>query len=43
LAKYEERFIIPPAQREQAIEMLGDPLDRKKETGFGFSAAPMRV
>jgi nitrate reductase / nitrite oxidoreductase, beta subunit len=43
LAKYEERFIIPPAQREQAIEMLRDPLDHKKETGFGFNSPPMRV
>ncbi len=43
LASYEQRFRIPPSQREMAIEMLSDPLDHKKETGFGFIDGPMRV
>ncbi len=43
LATFDDRFVIPPAQREMAIEMLGDPLDHKKSTGFGFRTPPMRV
>ncbi len=43
LASYEQRFVIPPAQREMAIEMISDPLDHKASTGFGFSSPPMRV
>ncbi len=37
LAKFDDRFVIPPAHREQAIEMLdGDVGAVKGETGFGF-------
>ncbi|MBL7007390.1 MAG: nitrate reductase subunit beta [Planctomycetes bacterium] len=43
LATFDDRFVIPPAQREMAIEMLGDPLEHKKSTGFGFRTPPMRV
>jgi len=43
LAKYEDRFVIPPAQREQAIEMIKDPLEHKQHVGFGFTSPPMRV
>ena len=43
LASYEQRFVIPPAQREQAIEMLRDTHTHKQETGFGFRDAPLRV
>lgn len=43
LAKYEERFIIPPSHREQAMEMLEDPMERKQSSGFGFNEAPLRV
>jgi nitrate reductase beta subunit len=42
LATFDDRFVIPPAHREEAIEMLGDPLDHKREVGFGFHTAPRR-
>ena len=43
LAKYEDRFVIPPFQREMAIEMLRDTQEHKQGAGFGFRNAPMRV
>ncbi len=43
LATFEDRFVIPPFQREMAIEMLDDPHDVRRSTGFGFREAPMRV
>jgi len=43
LAKYEERFIIPPTHREQAMELLKDPMEHKQDVGFGFIEPPMRV
>ena len=36
LAKFDDRFVIPPAHREQAIEMLEFAGDAKGSTGFGF-------
>ena len=36
LCTFEERFVIPPMHREEAIEMMGDPQEHKQETGFGF-------
>ena len=42
LCTFEERFVIPPAQREEAIEMMKDPLEHKQNTGFGFLAGPRR-
>ena len=42
LASMDERVVVPPAQREMAVEMLDDPLDYKKSMGFGFRAAPTR-
>jgi nitrate reductase / nitrite oxidoreductase, beta subunit len=36
LAKFEDRFVIPPAHREQAIEMMENTGDAKGDTGFGF-------
>jgi nitrate reductase beta subunit len=38
----EERFVIPPAHREEAVESLQDPLARQQSTGFGFLSAPER-
>jgi len=35
LAKFDDRFCIPPAHREQAIEMLEFTGDVKGSTGFG--------
>ncbi|MFN0006703.1 MAG: nitrate reductase subunit beta [Planctomycetota bacterium] len=42
LATFEDRFVIPPFQREMAIEMMEDPLEHKASAGFGFRAAPRR-
>ena len=42
LAKFEDRFVIPPAHREQAIEMLEFTGDTKGDTGFGFREHPAR-
>jgi nitrate reductase beta subunit len=36
LCTYEERFVIPPMNREQAIEMMKEPHEHRAETGFGF-------
>ena len=36
LAKFEDRFVIPAAHREQAIEMMEFTGDKKGNTGFGF-------
>ena len=36
LAKFDERFVIPAAHREQAIEMLEFTGDKKGSVGFGF-------
>ncbi len=38
LAKFDDRFVIPAAHREQAIEMLEFTGDVKGNTGFGFMA-----
>ncbi len=42
LCTFEERFVIPAAHREEAIEMMKDPLEHKQEAGFGFREAPAR-
>jgi nitrate reductase beta subunit len=42
LCTFDERFVIPPMHREQAIEMLGDPLAHKQSVGFGFVEGPRR-
>jgi len=42
LAPHTERFVIPPMHREQAIEMLGDPLAHKGSGGMGFREKPAR-
>jgi nitrate reductase beta subunit len=36
LAKFDDRFVIPAAHREHAIEMMEFTGDRKGSTGFGF-------
>jgi nitrate reductase / nitrite oxidoreductase, beta subunit len=38
LAKFDDRFVIPAAHREQAIEMLEFTGDCKGSTGFGFKS-----
>ena len=42
LATYEERFVVPPAHREESIEMLEATADAKGEIGFGFIDRPKR-
>ncbi|MCC7301299.1 MAG: nitrate reductase subunit beta [Bacteroidia bacterium] len=42
LATFEERFVIPAAHREEAIEMLENTADFKGATGFGFKERPAR-
>jgi len=36
LPLFDQRFVIPPAHREEAIEMLESTADVKGNTGFGF-------
>ena len=36
LPKFDDRFVIPAAHREQAIEMLENTGDKKGSSGFGF-------
>lgn len=42
LATFDERFVIPPAHREESIEMLENTGDVKGNTGFGFKQKPAR-
>ena len=42
LAKFDDRFVIPPAHREQALEMLEFAGDAKGSVGFGFKEKPIR-
>jgi nitrate reductase beta subunit len=42
IAALDERFVIPPMHREQAIEMLEEPLEAKGFEGFGRRRRPER-
>lgn len=42
LAGYGDRFVIPPAHREEAIEAIENTFIRKENTGFGFREKPER-
>ena len=42
LCHADDRFVIPPAHREEAIEMMKDPLEHKQSVGFGFLSGPKR-
>jgi nitrate reductase beta subunit len=42
LCTFDDRFVIPPMHREEAIEMMKDPLEDKQEAGFGFLSGPRR-
>lgn len=42
IAPFDERFVIPPMHREEAIEMLDTPLEAKGTTGVGFRTRPAR-
>jgi len=37
-----DRYVIPPAHREEAIEMMKDPQEHKQSVGFGFLSGPKR-
>jgi nitrate reductase beta subunit len=36
LAKFDDRFVVPAAHREQATELLESTDDRRGSVGFGF-------
>ena len=42
LSSFEDRFVVPPFQREMAIEMLEDPHEHRSSAGFGSRLAPKR-
>jgi nitrate reductase beta subunit len=42
LARFDDRFVIPPAHREEAIEMFEETDIRKGNAGFGFLERPER-
>ncbi|MFV1963907.1 MAG: nitrate reductase subunit beta [Pirellulaceae bacterium] len=42
MSSFEDRFVIPPAHREEAVEASQDTLARKQSAGFGFLAGPER-
>ncbi|MGE3853429.1 MAG: nitrate reductase subunit beta [Planctomycetota bacterium] len=42
LPHFEDRFVIPPAHREEAIEAYSEVQGKKSSTGFGFRFAPQR-
>jgi nitrate reductase beta subunit len=42
LCTFEDRFVIPPMHREEAIAMMEEPQVWKQEAGFGFRNAPKR-
>jgi nitrate reductase beta subunit len=42
LCTFDDRFVIPPMYREQAIEMIKDPHEHRTDAGFGFVGGPRR-
>jgi nitrate reductase beta subunit len=42
LCTFDDRFVIPPMHREEAIQMMEDPLEHKQGVGFGFLSGPHR-
>jgi nitrate reductase beta subunit len=43
LCTFDERFVIPPMHREEAIGMMRDPLEHKQDAGFGFLSGQRRA
>jgi len=43
IAPFDERFVIPPMHREEAVSMLQDPYEAKASSGFGFVDGPKRT
>jgi nitrate reductase beta subunit len=42
LARFNDRFVLPPYHREEIIEQLEDPLQHKFHAGVGFQHPPRR-
>jgi len=42
LCTFEDRFVIPPSHREEALQMLEDPMEHLESAGFGFLEEPRR-
>jgi len=42
LCTFDQRFVIPPMQRETALDSLSDPHHEKAAAGFGFLSGPVR-
>ena len=42
IASLDDRFVIPPSHREEAIEMLEEPLEAKGFEGFGLAGRGAR-
>ncbi len=42
LCTFEDRFVIPPMHREEAIQMMEDPLEHKQGVSVGFVSGPRR-
>lgn len=42
LCTFDQRFVIPPSQREQASQMMEYPQMHKQSAGFGFLTGPRR-
>jgi nitrate reductase beta subunit len=42
LVSFRDRFVIPPAHREEAIELIEQTSTRKENSGFGFMENPER-
>lgn len=43
LCTFDDRFVIPPMHREEAIAMIDDPQEYKQMAGFGFLSGPRRA
>ncbi len=42
LATFDDRFVVPPFQREMAMEMIEDPHTHRSSAGFGRRVSPKR-
>ncbi|MEX2116903.1 MAG: nitrate reductase subunit beta [Bacteroidota bacterium] len=42
LCTFDDRFVIPPMHREEAIEMMKEPHEHRTSVGFGFMESPKR-
>ncbi|MFZ1729838.1 MAG: nitrate reductase subunit beta [Bacteroidota bacterium] len=42
LCTFDDRFVIPPMHREQALEMMDDVHAHRSQAGFGFITPPKR-